>query len=181
MAAVNKKTHLSWGTHNDYSNIYPGTRNVKIAKSQKKSVTFSAYMRAVQAAIYIPRHAKVWKFKRSYIAKRRDLSNRRSFVYSISRKFVGKSARDNPERYCGWFWVQCSLKKFEWMAQEAMDVFATAKGSNKSTSQEQGVDHILYYLSGFSRAHFFRHAFNSCNRRCLAAVMPHKSNIRNNW
>ena len=21
----------------------------------------------------------------------------------ISRKLVGKSARDNPERYCGWF------------------------------------------------------------------------------
>ena len=71
------------------------------------------------------------------------------------------------------------------MAQEAMDVFATAKGSKKSRFdglhyQEQGVDHILYYLSGFSRAHFFRHTFNSCNRRCLAAVMPHKSNIRNN-
>ena len=70
MAAVNKKTDLSlsffikalihpWGTHKDESNIYPETRNVKIAKSQKKSVTFSAYMRAVQAAIYVPRHAKV--------------------------------------------------------------------------------------------------------------------------
>ena len=23
---------------------------------------------------------------------------------AISRKVVGKSARDNPERYCGWFW-----------------------------------------------------------------------------
>ena len=142
-------------------------------------------MRAVQAAIYIPRHAKVWKFKRSYIAKRRDLSNRRSFVYSISRKFVGKSARDNPERYCGWFWVQCSLKKFERMAQEAMDVFATAKGSNKSRfdwlhCQEQGIDHILFYLPGLSRAHFFRHAFNNCKQSCLAAVMPHKSNTRNN-
>ena len=22
---------------------------------------------------------------------------------AISRKVVGKSARDNPERYCGWF------------------------------------------------------------------------------
>ena len=63
MAAVNKKTHLSLSfcyksvnssleELNDYSNIYPETRNVKIAKSQKKtSVTFSAYMRAVQVAI----------------------------------------------------------------------------------------------------------------------------------
>ena len=71
------------------------------------------------------------------------------------------------------------------MAQEAMDVFATAKGSNKRRfdslhCQEQGVDHIQYYLSGLSRAHFFRHALNSCKQRCLAAVMPHKSNTRNN-
>ena len=25
---------------------------------------------------------------------------------AISRKVVGKSAHNNPERYCGWFWVQ---------------------------------------------------------------------------
>ena len=41
---------------------------------------------------------------------------------AISRKFVGKSAGDNPERYCGWFWVHCSSKKFERMSREAMDV-----------------------------------------------------------
>ena len=41
---------------------------------------------------------------------------------AILRKVVGKSARNNPERYCGWFLVHCSSKKFERMAQEAMDV-----------------------------------------------------------
>ena len=41
---------------------------------------------------------------------------------AISRKVVGKSARDNPERYCGRFWVHCSSKKFETMAREAIDV-----------------------------------------------------------
>ena len=41
---------------------------------------------------------------------------------AISRKVVGKSARDNSERYCEWFWVLWSLKKFETMAREAMDV-----------------------------------------------------------
>ena len=41
---------------------------------------------------------------------------------AISRKVVGKSARDNSERYCEWFWVLWSLKKFERMAREAMDV-----------------------------------------------------------
>ena len=32
---------------------------------------------------------------------------------AISRKVVEKSVRDNPERYCGWFWVHCSSEKFE--------------------------------------------------------------------
>ena len=41
---------------------------------------------------------------------------------AISRKVVEKSARDNPERYCGWFLVHCFSKKFQTMAREAMDV-----------------------------------------------------------
>ena len=51
---------------------------------------------------------------------------------AISRNVVAKSARDNPERYCGRFWVHCSSKKFERMAQEAMDVcLCVLKESNK--------------------------------------------------
>ena len=59
---------------------------------------------------------------------------------AISRNVVGKYARDNPERYCEWFWVLCSLKKFEIMAREAMDVCllvlkkATKVGSIASAS-----------------------------------------------
>ena len=42
---------------------------------------------------------------------------------AISRKVVGKSARDNPERYFGWFCVHSSSsRKFERVAREAMDV-----------------------------------------------------------
>ena len=41
---------------------------------------------------------------------------------AISRKVVGKSARDNAERYCGWVWGYCSSKKFARMAREAMDL-----------------------------------------------------------
>ena len=34
---------------------------------------------------------------------------------AVSKKVVGKSARDNPERYCGWFCLPCSPKNFkEW-------------------------------------------------------------------
>ena len=37
----------------------------------------------------------------------RNISNSTSYT-AISRKFVGKSARVNRERYCGWFSVHCS-------------------------------------------------------------------------
>ena len=51
---------------------------------------------------------------------------------AVSRKVVEKSARDNPERYYGWFWVHCSSKKFKRMAREAMDVrLQVLKESNK--------------------------------------------------
>ena len=87
-------------------------------------------------------------------------------VYTaISRKVVGKSARDNPERYCGWFWVRCSSKKFERMAREAMDVcLRVLKESNKrnfdSYCLEQCIDHIPHYLSGSSGPHFCRQPFS---------------------
>ena len=42
---------------------------------------------------------------------------------AISRKVVGKSARNHPERYFGWFCVHSSSsRKFERVAREAMDV-----------------------------------------------------------
>ena len=79
---------------------------------------------------------------------------------AVSRKVVGKSARDNPERYCGWFCLPCSPKKFERMAREATDIcWRVLMESNKSrfdsySREEQCIDHIPYYLSGLSRAHF---------------------------
>ena len=56
------------------------------------------------------------------------------FMYTAtSRKVVGESALDNPERYCGWCGVHCSSKKFERMAREAMDVcLRVPEESNKS-------------------------------------------------
>ena len=89
-------------------------------------------MRAVQAAIYMPRRAKRFGNSSVPISQNEEPFRTEHLYTAISRKIVGKSARDNPERYCGWFSVQCSSKQFERMAQEAMDVFATAKGSNKS-------------------------------------------------
>ena len=89
------------------------------------------------------------------------------FAYTaISRKVVGKSARDNPERYCGWLWGHCSSKKFERMVREATDIcLRVLKESNKSrfdsfSRYEQCINHIPYYLSGLSSAHFFRQPFS---------------------
>ena len=99
---------------------------------------------------------------------RKEASRRYPFT-AISRKVVGKNARDNPERYCGWFWVLCSSKKFEKMARKTKDIcLRVLKESNKSmfdsySRQEQCIDHIPYYLLGLSRAHFFRQPFsNNC-------------------
>ena len=78
----------------------------------------------------------------------------RGLYTALSEKVAGKSARDNPERYCGWFKVNCSSNKFERMAREAMDVCLRAlKESNKS--RFNNMNHIPYYLSGLSLAHCF--------------------------
>ena len=50
---------------------------------------------------------------------------------AISRK-VGKSARDNPERHCGWFQIHCSSEKFERIGTKGHDnVFVSANGKQK--------------------------------------------------
>ena len=51
----------------------------------------------------------------------RTASVRERAYTAVWRKLVGKSARDNPERYFGWFCLPCS-KEFERMAQEAKDI-----------------------------------------------------------
>ena len=84
---------------------------------------------------------------------------------AVSRKVVGESARDNPERYCGWFCLPCSPKKFERMAREATDIcWRVLMESNNSrfdsySREEQCIDHIPHFLSGLSRAHFFPTTF----------------------
>ena len=57
-----------------------------------------------------------------------------NFLYAdISRKVVGKSACDNPEKYYEWFQVHCTSKKFERMTQVATDIcLQVLKESNKN-------------------------------------------------
>ena len=76
------------------------------------------------------------------------------YVSAISRKIVGKSARDNTDRYCGWFSVHFSLKIFERMALEAMDVCLRVhvlKESNKSKFDSYSVINSVSSIS-----HIFR-------------------------
>ena len=65
---------------------------------------------------------------------------------AISRKVVGKSASDNPERYCGWFWVHCSSRK-----ATKVGLTATLSGSVLIVS------HITFQVC---RVHFFRQPFS---------------------
>ena len=79
---------------------------------------------------------------------------------AISRKVVGKSARDNPERYCGWFWVHSFTKKFERMAGEAMDIcLRVLKEKKKAGSTAAVVRYSVMIISHITfrdcRVHFF--------------------------
>ena len=87
----------------------------------------------------------------------------------FSRKVVGNSARDNPERYCGWFWVLCSSKKFERMARGAMDVcLRMLKESNNRRFNSYSVRNSVLIISHIifrdGRVHIFsaKLSRNSC-------------------
>ena len=97
---------------------------------------------------------------------------------AISRKVVGKSARDNPVRYCGWFWVHCFSKKFQRMAGESMDVcLRVLKESNKSRFDSYGVRKSALIISRITfrdcRVHSFSDNLsrNSCITKCVVHVV----------
>ena len=61
-----------------------------------------------------------------------EKSKRAEKYTAISRKVVGKSARDNPERHCGWFWIHSSSEKFERIGTKGNEnVFASANGKQQ--------------------------------------------------
>ena len=90
---------------------------------------------------------------------------------AISRKVVGKSARDNPDRYCGRFWVHCSSKKFERIAREAIDrsLRVLREGSKSRfdsySRQEQCIDQTGHITIRGCRVHISlsdNSSWNSC-------------------
>ena len=89
---------------------------------------------------------------------------------AISRKVVAKSARDNHEGYCGWFWVRCSSKKFERMAQQAVDVcLRVLEESNKRRFDNYTVRNSVLIISHITsrdcRVHIF--ADNLSRNSCI--------------
>ena len=83
----------------------------------------------------------IWNFNKS------DFCNN-DIQLVRERLIVGKSARDNPERYCGWFSVHCFTNKFQRMAREAMDVcLRVLKESNKSRFDSYSVRNRVLIIS----------------------------------
>ena len=71
-----------------------------------------------------------------------------SISTAILRKVVRKSARNNPERYCGWFWIHCYSKKFERMTRESAELcLRVLKESNKSRFDSYSVSNSVLIIS----------------------------------
>ena len=80
---------------------------------------------------------------------------------AISRKVVGKSARDNLESYCGWFWVRCFSKKFQRMRPEAMEIcLRELKESNKSRFDSYSVRKSALLISHITFRDCRMHSFS---------------------
>ena len=89
-----------------------------------------------------------------------DWSSQLESYTAITRKVVGKSARDNPERYCDCFWVHCSSKKFERMAREVKDLcLRVLKESNKSRFDSYSVRNRVLIISHITFRYCHVHMF----------------------
>ena len=90
-------------------------------------------------------------------------------VYTaILRKVVGNSAQDNPKRYCGWFSVLSTSKKFERMAREAMDTcLRVLKERNKSKFESYSVRNSELIVSHIT--------FRDCRMHIFSDNLPRNS------
>ena len=100
----------------------------------------------------------------------------RVLIYSYFDKGCRKKCTRQSRRYCGWFWVHCSSKKFERMAREAMDIcLRWLKESNKSRFDSYSVRNSELIVSHITfrdcRVHIFsdnlpRNSCISVNSQC---------------
>ena len=93
-----------------------------------------------------------------------------SISTAILRKVVRKSARKNPERYCGWFWIHCYSKKFERMTRESTEVcLRVLKESNKSRFDSYSVSNSVLIIS--------HNTFRDCRMHILSDNLSRNSCI----
>ena len=98
----------------------------------------------------------------------------------VIKKIVGKNTRKQPERYCIWFWVDCSSKKFKRMTLKAMDVcLGVLKESSKSKFDRCNVRNSVYWsypilLFGFVawNSHFYS---DNVSRKSCISYFVHSS------
>ena len=142
-------------------------------------------MRAVQAAFYMPRHAKVLEIQASLYRKTRSPFEPNICIQLFQESLSEKVHATIPKGIVGGFEfnvLQRNLKEWHkrpWTCLRLLKE-ATKVGSTDYTARNRVL--IISYIT-FQDCRvqiFFRHAFNSCKQRCLAGVMPHKSNTRNN-
>ena len=92
-----------------------------------------------------------------------------TFTYSNFEKGCRVKCTQQPERYCGWFWLYCFSKKFEEMSGEAMDIWLQVlKENNKSRFDSYSVRNNVLSISHITfwdcRVHIFSNNLsqNSC-------------------
>ena len=99
----------------------------------------------------------------------------RSRDTAISKNVVGKSACDNPERYCGLFWDHCSSQKF-WKngTRDHGLCFPGLKRSSKSRFYSYGVRKSVLIISHTTFrdccVHFFSN--NLSRNSCIQNMDP---------
>ena len=120
----------------------------------------------------IEKYSYVFKKKKKATMNKTSLTGYESLIFQVHSYFekgCGKSARDNPERYYGWFWIHCFSKEFERMTRDAMDVcLQVVKESNKSMFDSLSVRNSVLIISHITfrdcRLHIFsdNRSRNSC-------------------
>ena len=68
---------------------------------------------------------------------------------AISRKDVRKSTRNNPQRYCGWFWAHCSSKIIICKNGTRGNGLAIAKRKQQKVSAVSGTVYWSYPILPF--------------------------------
>ena len=131
--------------------------------SQRQIFSFVCPLKYHVIFAFIPSILKrVQRWRVSWIRSIHSLLCQKGRCIQLFRERLSeKSARDNLERHCGWFWVLCFSKKFERIGTKGYGtLFASAKGKQQKKVrqlQSSGTVYLLYPILPFRdcRVHIF--------------------------